>query len=47
MAKEPLKSNPPSEKAIPLHKALAMGQSRETGVGKGATGGNNPPATPK
>lgn len=47
MAKEPSKpAAPASEQAIPMHKALAMGQNRETGAGKGATGGNNPPKTP-
>lgn len=45
MAKSPTKSAP--QQAINQHKALAMGQNRETGAGKGATGGKNPPATPK
>ena len=35
-----------SADAVPLHKALAMGKPVETGAGKGATGGKNPPKTP-
>ncbi len=31
--------------AIPLHKKLAMGQSVETGAGRGATGGATKPST--
>ena len=45
MAKSP--SKPAPQQAINQHKALAMGQNRETGAGKGATGGNNGPKTPK
>lgn len=45
MAKLPAK--PASQQAIRQHKALAMGLPVETGAGKGATGGNNPPKAPK
>lgn len=31
---------------IKLHKRLAMGEAAETGAGKGAMGGKNPPKTP-
>jgi len=44
MAKE---SSKPANPPINQHKALAMGLPRETGAGKGATGGNNGPKTPK
>ena len=44
MAKDTKKPAP--QQAIRMHKALAMGFPVETGAGKGATGGKNPPKTP-
>ena len=35
----------PHDDAIKLHHKLAMGMPAETGAGKGALGGKNPPKT--
>lgn len=34
------------DEGIKMHKKLAMGMPVETGAGKGAMGGKNPPKTP-